>query len=91
MPNNALDTLKQCDGDFFPNIRVLLLAFVVTPTTSCEPERVFSELKRIKSVLRSTTGQDRLNHLLLLKMHPDIPINLRQVVQTVLSTEEMQD
>ena len=88
MASNATDALAQCDRDFFPNIHTILEAFAATPTTSCEPERVFSELKRIKSVIRSTTSQDRLNHLMLLKVHPNIPIKLAPVVEAILSAGE---
>ena len=36
------------------------------PATSCSAERSFSDLRRIKTYLRSTMGQDRLSSLALI-------------------------
>ena len=44
----------------------ILLTISVTTATS---ERTFSALRRLKTYLRSTMAQDRLNHLLLLYCH----------------------
>jgi len=45
---------------------------ITTPMTSAESERCFSTLKRIKSFLRSTVGQDRLNALAMLSIERDL-------------------
>ena len=42
------------------------------PATNAVSERSFSALKRTKTYLRSTTGQDRLNHLMLLHVQKEI-------------------
>ena len=44
----------------------ILLTISVTTATS---ERTFSALRKLKTYLRSTMAQDRLNHLLLLYCH----------------------
>ena len=44
---------------------------LVLPATNATSERSFSALKRIKTALRSTMGQTRMNHLLLLHVHKD--------------------
>ena len=62
--------------DFFQslgNARKLLLSetctlgklLLVMPATNAVSERSFSALKRVKTYLRSTTGEGRLNHLML--------------------------
>ena len=38
----------------------------VIPATSCSAERSFSSLRRLKTYLRSTMGQERLSNLALL-------------------------
>ena len=53
----------------FPNIRKMLIHIMVLPVTSCEAERSFSALHRIKTFLRTTMGNDRLNGLALLNVH----------------------
>ena len=42
------------------------------PVTSCSSERSFSSLRRLKTYLRSTMGQARLNHLVLLNTHKHV-------------------
>ena len=39
-------------------------------------ERCFSAMRRINTYLRSTTGQERLNHLMLLHLHKEKLDNL---------------
>ncbi len=50
------------------------------PVTSCECERSISMLKLIKTSLRSSMGQDRLNGLAILYYHRDIEITSEEVV-----------
>ena len=52
---------------------VLILAklVIVSPATNAVSERRFSALKRLKSYLRSTTGDNRFNHLMVLHVHQD--------------------
>ncbi|ESO04079.1 hypothetical protein HELRODRAFT_173156 [Helobdella robusta] len=46
--------------------------FVTIPTTSATDERSFSGLRRLKTYLRSTMGQKRLNSVSLLHFHKDV-------------------
>ena len=46
------------------------------PATSATSERSFSSLRLVKSYLRTTMKQKRLNHLLLLHIHKDRQIDL---------------
>ena len=50
-------------------ISTLLKLILVLPATNAQSERVFSALKRIKTYLRNTMGQDRLNSIMLLNIH----------------------
>lgn len=52
---------------------------VAVPVTIATPERSFSSLKRIKTYLRSSTGQNRLNGLAHLSIHREIPITVDEV------------
>ena len=42
-----------------------------TVTTKPQSERSFSALRRLKSYLRSTMGNERLNHLMVLHVHKE--------------------
>ena len=50
--------------------RAVQLIFVM-PATNATSERSFSALRRVKSYLRSTMGQQRLNNLMVLHVHRD--------------------
>ena len=50
----------------------LFKLLLVLPATNATSERSFSALRRIKSYLRSTMTQARLNHLMVLHYHQDI-------------------
>ena len=58
--------LSFVDKDYFPNIYVILVILATLPVTSCECERSISMLKLLKTSLRSTMGNDRLNGLALM-------------------------
>jgi hypothetical protein len=65
--NTAEKALEIADINYFyPNIRALLQVMATLPVTSCECERSISMLRLVKSPLRSSMGQDRLNGLAML-------------------------
>ena len=49
-----------------PEFSKALKIFSILPVSSCEAERSFSSLRRLKTYLRNTMGQDRLTNLTLL-------------------------
>lgn len=55
-----------------PNVRVLLQIICTLPVTSSTAEHSFSALRRLKTYLRSTMTEDRLNGLAILHVHRDI-------------------
>lgn len=55
----------------FSEIMTLLRLVLVMPATNATSERTFSSLRRVKTYLRSTMTQERLNHLLILHIHRD--------------------
>lgn len=63
---------------------------LVIPATNCTSERSFSALRRIKSYLRSTMSQERLNHLMLLYYHQELTdsLDMRLVANEFISTKE---
>ena len=67
-------------GEVLPELIKLLKKALTIPVTSASAERSFSALKRIKTYLRGTMGQSRLNHLAILAIERDIPLNLDAVI-----------
>lgn len=56
----------------FPNVSIALRLYLILPVTNTSGERSFSKLKLVKNRLRSTVGQDRLNHLTLMSLESDL-------------------
>ena len=80
LPDSPINALNECDSRLFPNISTLLRILSTIPVTSCEAERSFSALRRIKPFLRTTMAEDRLNGLTLLHIHRNISINVDDAV-----------
>ena len=60
----------------FPQVETLLRLVLVSPASSCEAERSFSVLRRIKTWLRSSMTQKRLENVMLCHVHRDILMKL---------------
>ena len=56
----------------FPNVNIAMRIYLSILGSSCECERSFSALKRIKSCLRSTMGQEKLSALSLLFIESEL-------------------
>lgn len=69
IPSRLVDTLHACDATTYPNIKILLQLALTLPVTSCECERSFSQLKLVKTTLRSTMTGDRLSGLVHMKIN----------------------
>ncbi|GBN46771.1 repressor of the inhibitor of the protein kinase [Araneus ventricosus] len=74
LPKTATSSLEKCDKTFFSNIFILLKLLAVLPVSVATVERSFSSLRRLKTYLRNTTSEIRLNGLALLSIHRDIKI-----------------
>lgn len=87
--NVPKSTIKNCDTwikwltefnsgreTIFNNIFKMLKIFITIPVTSCSCERAFSKLSLIKTKLRSTMHQDRLDGLLTMSIEQKLAYNL---------------
>lgn len=77
---NAVEALQVCNISMYPSVNKLLQILATLPVTSCTAERSFSTLKYLKSYLRNTTSETRLNGLALLYVHKDILVNSEEVL-----------
>nr|XP_042895669.1 52 kDa repressor of the inhibitor of the protein kinase-like [Parasteatoda tepidariorum] len=85
LPKTAICCLEKCDKTFFPNIYILLKLLAVLPVSVATVERSFSSLRRLKSYLRNTTSENRLNGLALLSIHRDVKISDEEVLDKFAS------
>ena len=63
--------MKPTSRLLFSEIVTVLKLVLVMPATNATSERSFSALRRLKTYLRSTMTQERLNHLMILHVHKE--------------------
>ena len=80
IPDRVSQALAVCDQQAFCNVFAILQLLATIPISSASCERSISTLRYLKTYLRNTMGQDRLNGLALMYVHRDKNINLDQVI-----------
>ncbi|KAL4153003.1 hypothetical protein QTP88_000836 [Uroleucon formosanum] len=78
-PSSAFEAFLKCYSDFFPNIKQLLTIISTLPVSTTTVERTFSTLRRIKSYLRYSIGNERFTGIALLSVHREINIDPEEV------------
>ena len=70
----------------FPQVERLLLLCLISKASSCSAERSFSALRRLKSWLRSTMTQKRLNYVMVCHVHTDHlrELDCREIAQAFI-------
>lgn len=89
--SSVFDLIKICHSLLFPNIYKLLKILATLPVTTCSSERSFSTLKRLKTYLRNSTGQNRLNGLALLNIYRDYTPTADEVLNEMSKTQRRID
>ena len=85
-----LRELSSSEKIAFSSVWTAMKLLLVMPATNATSERSFSALRRIKSYLRSTMSQQRLNNLMLLYVNKDKTdvLDLRKTGQEFVSGRE---
>lgn len=76
--------LKTKVGEYqaiLPQLMKLLQLLLVIPATSATSERSFSSMRLVKTYLRTTMNQDRLNYLMMIYVHKERPIDLKGAME----------
>ena len=63
------------DGNAFPTVKKIMQAALTVPVTSCTCERSFSCLRRVRTWLRTTMTQERLDHCSVLALEKETYID----------------
>ena len=66
-----IQSLSDAERSLMSEVVTLLKLVLVLPSTNAVSERSFSAMRRLKSYLRTTMKQERLNHLLLIHVHKE--------------------
>lgn len=86
LDNTQLKDLEMCEiiketEMFFPCISKAIEISLAQPCTTCTIERSFSTLKRVKTWLRSTMIESRLNGLCVLSVHRQMVNQIKSVAR----------
>ena len=73
---------------FYPNAIIAYRILLTIPVTVASAERSFSKLELLKSYLRSTMTQKRLNGLATIALEIDVleKINYEDIIEAFIST-----
>lgn len=82
LPVNIEIVMDHCDITIYKRINVCLSILSVWPVSIATAERSFSSLRRLKTWIRSTTKEERLNGLALVHMNRDINLNVDDIINT---------
>ena len=96
---NLLDIVKYVKSlsptlkSFFSEIVTLVTLILVMPVTNALSECSFSQLRRIKTHLRTTMSQERLNHCMILNAYQEEldSVNLVDVAKEFICNEQYLD
>lgn len=80
LPDSCAQAIQACSSKDFPNIFILLKIACTIPVTSCECERSFSVIRRLRTYLRCTMAHERLSALALMHINYDTDINVQETV-----------
>ena len=69
---NYIQQLTASERDLMKEVVLLMKLTLVLTAMNATSKRAFSAMRRIKSYLRSTMTQGRLNHLMILHVHKDV-------------------
>ena len=65
----AAELVSSKAKQLMPNLFKVVKLLATMPISSCEAERSFSTLRRVKNHMRTTMGQDWLSALNVIAMH----------------------
>ena len=80
-PKHVLACLNSVNVELYPNITIILVHFLTLPVTTCSVERSFSEMRRLKTWLRSTMTDSRLSALALMHFNYEIEIPYEELIK----------
>ena len=74
----------------FTEVDTLLCLYFTIPITTCTTERSFSCLRRIKTYLRSTMTEERLNSVIILHAYKEDTdhLDIQEIVSMLISVND---
>jgi len=82
-PHSFIESLNFCSAHIFPSVFTAIKIAACIPVTVVPVERSFSTLKRLKTYLRNTMGEEPLNGLALVNFHRGIQLDVDGVLDRI--------
>ena len=85
-----LRSIIEIQKSLISEVIKLVKLILVLPAANATSERAFSMLRLVKSYQRSTTGQNRLNHLILLSTYKEEldNLNMKELLQYFINKND---
>lgn len=80
IPDSTDATLVQIDRGAYVNIYTITQIMITIPVSSASFERSISTLRNLKTYLRNTMVQERLNGLALMHAHREMELDLEKII-----------
>ncbi len=87
-PNDIAAAILLGKDNFLPAVTTLLRLFGTIPVSNATAERSFSALKRLKTYLRSTMGEERLTGLALLHVNKSTEVDPDDIIELYASKKD---
>ena len=85
-----LKKISPSEKELLNQIVILAKLILVMPATNSTSERSFSAMRRLKTYLRSTMTQERLNQLMILHIHKELTdtLTMKEIANEFISKNE---
>ena len=77
---NLQETMSATSNSMFPNLFRMFHLLMLLSVTSAGADRTHSTLKLVETVTQSTRRQERLSALVLLRVHKDIKLDIKAII-----------
>lgn len=80
---SPIELLNVCDQNTFPNVFEILKVYATLPVSTSTAERSFSTMKRLKTYLRNSMSENRLNGLASMNIHREVQIDPDEIINAL--------
>ena len=86
VPSSSIEAPCACHADIYPNVYILLIILGTLPVSTATSERSFSTMRRLKTYLMSSIGNERMAGLALLSIHKKRQIDREKIMNDFVAS-----
>jgi hypothetical protein len=88
-PETLLDTLHATNSDLYP-ARYSIISILLTMTVSSATSEIsFSAMRRLKSYLKSTMGDEQLSNLSFVHIYRPVKVDMDMIIDDLVSRRNL--